>query len=52
MAKGINKINSLSFSTKIFLIAGSNNQAMEAVEPAIKMENNNAISILSRYLVM
>ena len=40
--KGIMKIRSLSFSIKIFFIAGSNNQAIPDVLAATKIENKPA----------
>ena len=48
---GMNKINSLSFSMKIFLIAGSSNQATAAVLPATKTEKINAKKIFFIYLL-
>ena len=42
IAKGINKIIALSFSTNIFLIAGSNSQAIDAVPPATPNDNTRA----------
>ena len=41
----------LFFSTNIFLTAGSSNQAIEAVLPAIIIEKNNAKKIFLIYLL-
>ena len=46
--KGIMKIRSLSFSIKIFFIAGSNNQAIPDVLAATKIENKPAKKILPK----
>ena len=42
-------MKSLSFSTNIFLIAGSSNQAIAAVLPAITIEKSNAKKNFLRY---
>ena len=45
---GIIKISCSSFSIKIFLIAGSNNQAITEVLPATKIEKKPANKIFFR----
>ena len=48
IAAGMRSIIVLSFSTKIFLTAGSKSQAIAAVPPATPKDNKSAINILKK----
>ena len=52
IARGIKKIKVLSFSIKIFSMAGSNNHAVAEVLPATKIENTPARIILKTNFFM
>ena len=49
--KGITNISDWSFSTNIFLIAGSKSQAIAEVLPATRIENKPDKIILSKYFL-